>query len=100
VVICLECGANDLHMVQLMPLPPHQFLLPVPHHLIFYRPMLLESLSREFIVALPWELLFTDDLVVIAERLFEWKDYVENRGMTVNINITKVMISGEWQKVM
>jgi len=21
-VICLECGANDLHMVQLMPLPP------------------------------------------------------------------------------
>ena len=44
--------------------------------------------------------MFTDDLVVIAERLFEWKDYVENRGMTVNINITKVMISGEWQKVM
>jgi len=26
-VICLECGANDLHMVQLMPLPPHHFLL-------------------------------------------------------------------------
>jgi len=22
VVICLECGANDLHMVRLMPLPP------------------------------------------------------------------------------
>ena len=22
-VICLECGANDLHMVHLMPLPPH-----------------------------------------------------------------------------
>jgi len=21
-VICMECGANDLHMVQLMPLPP------------------------------------------------------------------------------
>ena len=27
VVICLERGANDLHMVQLMPLPPHLFLL-------------------------------------------------------------------------
>jgi len=26
-VICLECGANDLHMVQLMPLPPHHLLL-------------------------------------------------------------------------
>jgi len=26
-VIRLERGANDLHMVQLMPLPPHHFLL-------------------------------------------------------------------------
>ena len=26
-VICLERGANDLHMVQLMPLPPHHFSL-------------------------------------------------------------------------
>jgi len=27
VVICLERGANDLHMVQLMPLPPRRLLL-------------------------------------------------------------------------
>jgi len=27
VVICLERSANDLHMVQLMPLPPHHLLL-------------------------------------------------------------------------
>jgi len=47
------------------------------------------------------------DLVVIAEteddlikRLNEWKDFVENRGMRVNMNKTKVMISWEWQKVM
>jgi len=26
-VICLERGANDLHMVQLMPLPPQHVLL-------------------------------------------------------------------------
>ena len=26
-VICLEQGANDLHIVQLMPLPPHHLLL-------------------------------------------------------------------------
>jgi len=26
-VICLEQGANDLHMVQLMLLPPHHLLL-------------------------------------------------------------------------
>jgi len=27
VVISLELGADDLHMVQLMPLPPHHLLL-------------------------------------------------------------------------
>jgi len=27
VVICLEQGGNDLHMVQLMPLPPHHLWL-------------------------------------------------------------------------
>jgi len=26
-VICLQRGANDLHMVQLMPLPPYHILL-------------------------------------------------------------------------
>jgi len=69
--------------------------------------MVMEALSREFRVALPWKLLYADDLVVIAEteedlvkRLNEWKDFVENRGMRVNMNKTKVMISGEWQKVM
>jgi len=61
----------------------------------------MEALSREFRVALPWELLYADDLVVIAEtehdlikRLNEWKNNVENRGMRVNMNKTKVMISG------
>jgi len=27
VIICLEQGANDLHMVQLMSLPPYRLLL-------------------------------------------------------------------------
>jgi len=68
--------------------------------------MVMEALSREFRVALPWEL-YADDLVVIAEtekdlikRLNEWKDFLENRGTRINMNKTKVMISGEWQKVM
>jgi len=37
-----------------------------------------------------------DDLI---KRLNEWKDHMENRGMRVNMNKTKVMISGERQKV-
>jgi len=69
--------------------------------------ILMQALSGEFRVALPRELLHTDDLVVIAEteddlikRLNEWKDNIKNRGVRVNMNKTKVMISGEWQKVM
>ena len=58
--------------------------------------IVIEALSSEFRVALPWELLCVDDLVVIAEteddlieRLNEWKDFVENRGMKVNVNKSK-----------
>ena len=52
--------------------------------------IVMEALSREFRVTLPWELLYTDYLVVIAEteddlikRLNKWKDNVENRGMRI-----------------
>jgi len=47
--------------------------------------IVMEALSREFRVALPWELLYADGLVMIAEteddlikRLNEWKDNMEN----------------------
>jgi len=49
---------------------------------------------------------YADDLVVIAEteedlikRLNEWKNNLNNRGMRVNMNKTKVMINGERQKL-
>jgi len=47
--------------------------------------ILIEAIYREFRVALPWELLYADDLLVIAEteedlikRLNEWKNNMEN----------------------
>ena len=56
--------------------------------------IVIEAISREFRVALFWELLYADDLVVIAEteedlikRLNIWKNNVENRGMRVNMNV-------------
>jgi len=68
--------------------------------------IVIEAISREFRVALPWELLYADDLAVIAEteeelikRLNEWKDNMGSKGMRVSMNNTKVMISGERQKV-
>jgi len=57
----------------------------------------MEAISREFRVALPWELLYADDLAVIAEteeqltkRFNEWKDNVECKGKRVSMNKTKV----------
>jgi len=68
--------------------------------------IVMEAISREFSVALPWELLYADDLTLIAEteeelikRLNEWKDNVESKGMRVSMNRTKVMTSGERQMV-
>jgi len=68
--------------------------------------IVIEAISREFRVALPWELLYADDMAVIAEtkeglikRLNEWKDNGESKGMRVSMNKTKVMMSGERQKV-
>ena len=50
--------------------------------------------------------MYADDLAVIAEteeelikRLNEWKENVESKGMRVNMNKTKVKISGERQMV-
>jgi len=69
--------------------------------------ILMEAISREFRVALQWELFYADDLVVIAKteddlikRLNEWKDNVENRGMRLNMNKMKVIISEKCQKLM
>jgi len=64
--------------------------------------IVMKAISREFRVALLWELLYADDLAVIAETEEElikwlnvWKENVESKGMRVNMNKTKVMISGE-----
>jgi len=68
--------------------------------------IVMEAISREFRVSLPWELLYADDLAVISEteeelikRRNEWKDDVESKSMRVSMNKTKLMISGERQKV-
>ena len=53
----------------------------------------LEALSREFRSWVPWEDLFADDLVIIAEsleecvrRLLTWKEAMEKKGLRVNVD--------------
>ena len=62
--------------------------------------MVLEALSIEFRTGCPWELLYADDLVLIAETMEElvgkfekWKTDLEDKGLRVNAAKTKVMIS-------
>ena len=58
--------------------------------------LVLEALSREFRTGVPWELLYADDLVVIAESLEEcisklrvWKAGMESKSLRVNMKKTK-----------
>ena len=62
---------------------------------------MLEALSREFRCGVPWEDLYADDLVIIAEsleecvrRLLTWKEAMEEKGLRVNAGKTKIMICG------
>ena len=63
--------------------------------------IVLEALSREFRAGVPWEDLYADDLVIIADsleecvrRLLIWKEAMEKKRLRVNAGKTKVMICG------
>jgi hypothetical protein len=60
--------------------------------------IVLEALSNSFRCGLPWELLYADDLVLIAEsekslleKISKWKAGLEAKGLKVNIGKTKVL---------
>ena len=63
--------------------------------------MVLKALSQQFHTGCPWELLYADDLVIIAESMEElleklaaWKEGMEEKGLRVNMGKTKCMVSG------
>jgi hypothetical protein len=60
--------------------------------------IVLEALSETFRGGLPWELLYADDLALIAEseeellqKIKYWKEGVESKGLRVNVMKTKVL---------
>ena len=66
--------------------------------LLFF--IVLDALSKEYRRTLPWEILYVDDLVIIAESLVgldtryaAWKHCLEDIGLRLNLAKTKVMIS-------
>ena len=63
--------------------------------------IVLEALSGQFCCGVPWEDLYADDLVIIAEsleecvrRLLTRKEAMEEKGLRVNAGKIKIMICG------
>ena len=79
----------------------HQgYKLSSPLFIIVTEALLLLLLSREFRTGCPWELLYTDDLAIVAEsfgelkiRLKNWNDGLEEKGLKVNVGKTKFLFS-------
>ena len=64
--------------------------------------IVLEASSRELRTSCPWELLYADDLVLLADTIDEllsnlgnWKKHLEVKGLRANMGKTKIMISGK-----
>jgi hypothetical protein len=62
--------------------------------------IVMQAVSKHVSTGLPWELLYADDLVLMAEseeelrqKLIDWKTAMEQKGLRVNIGKTKVMCS-------
>ena len=62
--------------------------------------IVMEMISRELRAGLPLELLYADDLILMAEReeglrdkIVKWKSGLEAKGLKMNTGKTKVMFS-------
>src|SRR5260221_3919772 len=63
--------------------------------------IVMDMVSKELHEGLPWELLYADDLVLMAEseeelreKLLKWKVGMEAKDLKVNVGKTKLMLGG------
>ena len=75
----------------------HQGSILSPLHFI----LVLEALSHKFRIGVPWELLYADDRMVIANtheeyisKLKVWKAVMESKGLRVSMKKNNFMVSG------
>ena len=65
----------------------------------------MDTVTTEYRVGLPFELLFADDLVIIAEtqeelqrRWLKWEERMASQGLKVNTSKTEVLVSSTQRK--
>ena len=76
----------------------HQGSLLSPLHFV----AVMEVVTQGVKEGLPWQLLYADDLILVAqskeelrEKVLRWKECMELKGLKINIEKTKVMRSGK-----
>ena len=64
--------------------------------------LVMEEATKECRRGVPWDMLYADDLVITAEsreealeRFGSWMEAMESKGLKVNIEKTKVLVSGK-----
>ena len=78
------------------------FVAKVAHNCNQLPERVIEVVTRGVKEGLPWELLYADELVLVAqskeelrEKVMRWKECMELKGLKVNIEKTKVMRGGK-----
>ncbi|XP_065315796.1 uncharacterized protein LOC135924631 [Gordionus sp. m RMFG-2023] len=68
--------------------------------------LVMDVVAREMREGLPWEILYADDLVLMAnsegelrDKVSKWKMTMKAKGLKMNASKTKVMIGGENLKI-
>jgi len=63
--------------------------------------IVMDVIAKELGGVLPWELMYADDLLLMAdsedeirEKVRRWKDGLENKGLKVNVSKTKLLVLG------
>ena len=103
VLQCPELCAGQWYNDELVGVGVHQGFVLSPLLII----PVLEVLSREFRSGVPWEVLYADDLVLIADNKEEcipmlkaWRAGMKSRGLRVIMKKPKFLVSGDGHEVL
>ena len=88
-------GSSSEHFKVILGVPQGSVLSPLLFTIV------MEALSREFRVSCLWELLYANNLAILSDPLVDlknslaaWKTLLESHSLCVNLDKTKILVSG------